>query len=94
MKIKAIAAAGAIGLGMGFAGLITAGSASADQCGQTDDPAAGPIGTGKIICNIQANGSFFRDVRQPCVQRSSSPLRHVGVMAGLLTAALVSWTSP
>ena len=34
MKIKAIAAAGAIGLGMGFAGLITAGTASADQCGK------------------------------------------------------------
>ena len=64
MKIKAIAAAGAIGLGMGVAGLITAGSASADRCGEnSEDMPAGPIGTGKIICNIQSNGaSFFMSV--------------------------------
>ena len=59
MKIKAIAAAGAIGLGIGFAGLITAGTASADECGADNDPPVGPIGTGKIICNIQSNGSSF-----------------------------------
>ena len=34
MKIKSIAAVGAIGIGMGFAGfIIGAGTASADECG-------------------------------------------------------------
>ena len=58
MKIKAIAAAGAIGLGMGVGGWITAGSASADEW-VTDTPSAGPIGTGKIICNVVSNGRSF-----------------------------------
>ena len=72
MKIKAIAAAGAIGLGMGVAGLITAGSASADECGANNDPPVGPIGTGKIICNIQSQGSsFFMSV---------SPANQLGIL--------------
>ena len=66
MKIKAVAAAGAIGLGMGVAGLITAGSASAEECGAPGSdapPFAGPIGTGTIICNVVSNsGSFFMSV--------------------------------
>ena len=60
MKIKAIAAAGAIGLGMGVAGLVGAGTASAQPnpppgCGES------PIGItpGNIVCNIQSNGSSF-----------------------------------
>ena len=36
MKIKSIAAVGAIGLGMGFAGFVGAGTASAEACGRRD----------------------------------------------------------
>ena len=55
MKIKAIAAAGALGVGMGFASFLGAGTASADQCGEV------PIGLTptNILCNIQAQGSSF-----------------------------------
>jgi hypothetical protein len=64
MKIKSIAAVGAMGVGLGLAGLVGGtATASAEECGapgsDAGPPFAGPIGTGKIICNIQSNGASF-----------------------------------
>ena len=47
MKIKVIAAAGAIGALGWRAGLMTAGRASADECGANNDPPVGPIALGR-----------------------------------------------
>jgi hypothetical protein len=64
MKIKSIAAVGAMGVGLGIASLVGGtGTASAEECGapgsDAGPPFAGPIGTGKIICNIVSNGRSF-----------------------------------
>jgi hypothetical protein len=57
MKIKAIVAAGAIGLGMGAAGLMTEGTASAQTCAD-DTP---PLTPTRVVCvtNEQV-GEFLR----------------------------------
>ncbi len=78
MKIKSIAAVGAIGVGMGFASFLGAGTASADQCGEV------PIGLTphNIVCNIQAQGSSFAMSVSPQRNTRYSPLRHAGAGDG------------
>ena len=55
MKIKSIAAVGAMGIGLGFASFLGAGTASADQCGES------PTGftPSNILCNINAQTGTF-----------------------------------
>ncbi len=63
MKIKSIAAAGAIGLGMGFAGLfVGAGTASA-QCNQATTP---PLERAQCLVNADIAG--FLDSANPVNQ--------------------------
>jgi hypothetical protein len=61
MKIKSIAAVGAMGVGLGIASFIGGtGTASADECGT---PPFG-LNPGNIVCNVVSNGrSFFMSVR-------------------------------
>ena len=69
MRIKSVAAVGALGVGLGVASFIGGtGTASADQCGQP------PIGLTpqNILCNIQAQGSSFA--------MSVSPQRNIGIL--------------
>src|SRR6476469_5952056 len=69
MKIKSVAAVGAIGVGIGLASFIGGtGTASAEPCGEV------PIGItpGNIICNVQSNAQTFAD--------SISPARNLGIL--------------
>jgi hypothetical protein len=68
MKIKSIAAVGAMGLGLGIAGLVGGtATASAEECGEM------PIGItpGNIICNVTSNAGTFAE--------SISPQRNIDI---------------
>ena len=69
MKIKSVAAVGALGVGVGIASFIGGtGTASADQCGEV------PIGITptNIICNVTTNVTTFAE--------SISPQRNIGIL--------------
>ena len=68
MKIKSVAAVGAMGVGLGIASFAGAGTASADQCGEV------PIGITptNIICNVTTNATTFAE--------SISPQRNIGIL--------------
>ena len=68
MKIKSVAAVGAMGVGLGIASFAGAGTASADQCGEV------PIGITptNIICNVEAQATTFAE--------SISPQRNIGIL--------------
>jgi hypothetical protein len=68
MKIKSIAAVGAMGLGLGIVSFAGAGTASAEECGEV------PIGItpGNIICNVVSNAGTFAE--------SISPQYNIGVL--------------
>ncbi len=91
MKIKAIAAAGALGARDGRRRLDRRRHrVGPDECGH--DCGAGPIGItpGNIVCNIQSNGSSFA--------MSVSPGYNLGVLLfgtdGRSPAVWACWTSP
>jgi hypothetical protein len=69
MKIKSVVAVGAMGLGMGVAGLVGGtATASAEECGEV------PIGItpGNIICNVTVQAGTFAE--------SISPQRNIGIL--------------
>ena len=73
MKINSVAAVGALGIGLGFASFVGAGTASAQpepppNCGEV------PIGVtpGNIICNVVSQAGTFAE--------SISPQRNIGIL--------------
>jgi hypothetical protein len=59
MKIKSVAAVGALGLGLGVASLAGAGTASAQTCAE-DTP---PLTPNRVVCVIgEQTGTFFMSV--------------------------------
>lgn len=64
MKIKKVAAAGAIGIGMGVAGFIGGGTASADTCPPPDPTPTTPV-TQRVACLAQNYTNSFLTTIDP-----------------------------
>lgn len=60
MRIKSIAAVGAIAAGMGLAGVISAGTASAAECNTLTTPLAQ-----RLACLAEANAATFASTIDP-----------------------------
>ena len=65
MKIKSIAAVGAIGVGMGLAGLVSAGTASAAPTCESTTP---PFTPARAACVAGENVAIFTDSANPANQ--------------------------